>query len=73
MLSYVRLFISNHTTTNKVKSKDFAENVNTLDVSSNYNNDEQNIFETSVSDILNLIDVDANVGNDHRELFEKQR
>jgi len=47
--------------------------VNTLDVSSNYNNGKQNIFETSVSDILNLIDVDANVENDHRELFEKQR
>lgn len=51
---------------------DFAKNMNILDVSSNYNNGKQNIFQTSVSYILNLVDVETNYENDDRELHKKK-
>eukprot|EP00102_Acyrthosiphon_pisum_P020156 XP_016657366.1 PREDICTED: uncharacterized protein LOC107882859 isoform X1 [Acyrthosiphon pisum] len=66
------LFNSNHTTM-KDKSKDFAENVNILDVSSNFNNGKQNVFQSSVSDILNRVDIDTNAENYDGKLLEKQR
>jgi len=47
--------------------------MNILDITSNCNNGKQDLFQSSVSDILNIVDVDANVENDHRELLEKQR
>lgn len=47
------------------------KDVNTLDVSSNYNNAEQNnILQTSVSDIFNLVDIETNAGNDDRKLLK---
>jgi len=52
---------------------DFAENVNIIDVSSNFNDGIQNVFQTSVSDILNLVDIDNNAENYDRELHNKAR
>jgi len=47
--------------------------MNILDITSNFNNGKQDLFQSSISDFLNIVDVDANVENDHRELLEKQR
>jgi len=50
------------------------KDLNTLDVSPNYNNAEQNnILQTSVSDIFNLVDIDTNAENDDRELLKNQK
>lgn len=50
------------------------KDLNTLDVSLNYNNAEQNnILQTSVSDIFNLVDIDTKAENDDRELHKKNR